>query len=282
MDISALTIFTGAWFAAGVPVRCLRCGACCFSRAVVIRRGARAALQPAEVRSPYLSFDGTAAVCAVHDEPWFARSACSGHGRRGVDRRAAGCPACGVGSLILSSLPLRFALRGAPCATLEELEELGPWDPAIRRHPGTEGHMSQYRLRRQRFRVQWRARIQCPDWLTVQRVATANVSRGGLFLTTANPPPPGTEVELELELPDGTRLSLGGTCVHVRGPRQTDEAVQPAGFGLRFERAHAVDLMLLEEMARVAGVPVEEPPVPLAVTPAEGVPVLFKWLETPR
>ena len=141
--------------------------------------------------------------------------------------------------------------------------------------------MSQHRIRRQRFRVQWRARIQCPDWLTVQRVATANVSRGGLFLATGCPPPTGTEVELELELPDGTRLSLGGTCVHVRDYKQACEATQPAGFGLRFERAHAVDLMLLEEMARVAGVPLEEQPAPPAALP-EPPPVPLQWLETPR
>ena len=142
--------------------------------------------------------------------------------------------------------------------------------------------MSQYRIRRQRFRVQWRARIQCPDWLTVGRLATADVSRGGLFLATESPPPPGTRVELELELPDRTKLSLGGTCVHVRDPEQARAGGRPAGFGLRFERAHAVDLMLLEEMARVAGDAIVEWPV-AAVTPAEGAPVVpLEWLQTPR
>jgi hypothetical protein len=141
--------------------------------------------------------------------------------------------------------------------------------------------MNQYRIRRQRFRVQWRARIKCPDWPTVERVATANVSRGGLFLATESPPPEGVQVERELELPDRTKLSLGGTCVHVRAPEQARSEARPAGFGLRFEHAHAVDLMLLEEMARVAGVPIMEWPV--AVTPTEGVPVVpLEWLQTPR
>ncbi|MBI5478380.1 MAG: hypothetical protein HY906_05955, partial [Deltaproteobacteria bacterium] len=61
--------------------------------------------------------------------------------------------------------------------------------------------------RQPRFRVEWRARLRCRDWHVVHGVATGNVSRGGVFLTTSRPPAVGVRVEVELELPDGTMLA---------------------------------------------------------------------------
>ncbi|MBI5478241.1 MAG: PilZ domain-containing protein, partial [Deltaproteobacteria bacterium] len=117
----------------------------------------------------------------------------------------------------------------------------------------------------QRFDVTWRARLRCTDWVTVIRVATANVSRGGAFFASTTPPRLGTRLAIELELPDGTGASLRGECVHVRTAAEARVQGRRPGFGVKFDPAHAVDLMLLEEMARAAGAAKAE----AATAPAE-------------
>ncbi len=110
-------------------MRCQRCGACCYSRAVVIRRGGRAVLKPADLLCPYLSFHEALAVCAVHDKQWFALTACHRSDGRDLAPGATGSHVCGLGKLLQSTPSLRDQLRRAPAASLEALEEVGPWDP---------------------------------------------------------------------------------------------------------------------------------------------------------
>ena len=86
-------------------------------------------LKPADLLCPYLSYAGPVATCAVHDEPWFVRTACHGNPGRDLHPRAAGSAACGLGTLVLSTPSLRVELRRAPWAALGVLEDLGPWDP---------------------------------------------------------------------------------------------------------------------------------------------------------
>ena len=104
-----------------------------------------------------------------------------------------------------------------------------------------------------RFDVDWRVKLRCADWNAAQRVAAANVSRGGLFIATSKPPTVGARVELAIDLPDGSNLLLRGSCVHVRTPEQALQLQKSPGFGLRVDDAQMGDLLLLEEMARVVG-----------------------------
>jgi molecular chaperone DnaK len=121
-----------------------------------------------------------------------------------------------------------------------------------------------------RFDVAWRARLKCTDWVTVMRVATANVSRGGAFFSSTTPPRLGTRLVIELDLPDGNSVSLRGECVHVRTAAEARLQGRRPGFGVRFDSAHAVDLMLLEEMAKAAGAGGEEPTPAPAEAPSPG------------
>jgi actin-like ATPase involved in cell morphogenesis/Tfp pilus assembly protein PilZ len=108
-----------------------------------------------------------------------------------------------------------------------------------------------------RYDVDWRVKLRCQDWNAAQRVAAANVSRGGLFIATGKPPVLGSRVELAIDLPDGASLVLHGECVHVRTPEQALSQGRSPGFGLKIDDAHQGDLILLEEMARVSLAPVE-------------------------
>jgi uncharacterized protein (TIGR02266 family) len=61
-----------------------------------------------------------------------------------------------------------------------------------------------------------------------------NISRGGLFISTENPREPGSQFELELDLPRPVARSVRVHCQVVWWRRRTPDAVHPPGMGLRF------------------------------------------------
>ena len=64
---------------------------------------------------------------------------------------------------------------------------------------------------------------------------SANISPGGMFITTQTPEPPGTMLEFQLQLGDGFELIRGtGEVVWVRAA--ADGTTRPAGMGIRFLR----------------------------------------------
>ncbi|MBK8479684.1 MAG: Hsp70 family protein [Proteobacteria bacterium] len=110
--------------------------------------------------------------------------------------------------------------------------------------------MTDQRERRDpRYPVTWAVTIRAADWLEVQRLSTENVSRGGLFIRTASHALPGTRLQIELTLPDGTVFPADGEVIHsITRERAQAEGVA-AGIGVRFDARHAVDLYLLETAA---------------------------------
>lgn len=102
----------------------------------------------------------------------------------------------------------------------------------------------------ERYEVDWRVSLKCPDWRFVGKVAAANASRGGLFLLTTRPPVVGTPVELTVQLPDGQTLPLRGKVVHVVTPEMAAAQGRSAGIGVKIDEKHAGDLLLLEHMAQ--------------------------------
>ncbi|MBK6847993.1 MAG: Hsp70 family protein [Proteobacteria bacterium] len=110
--------------------------------------------------------------------------------------------------------------------------------------------MSDQRERRDpRYPVTWAVSIRAADWLEVQQLSTENVSRGGLFIRTRSQAAPGTRLQIELTLPDGTVFPADGEVIHcIAAERARAEGVA-AGIGVRFDARHAVDLYLLETAA---------------------------------
>ena len=106
----------------------------------------------------------------------------------------------------------------------------------------------------QRYDVAWRARLKCTDWVTVMRVATANVSRGGAFFASTTPPRMGTRLVIELELPDGNSVSLHGECVHLRTAAEARRLVGRPG-GRAGEGESARDFCLADGRQSAALVP---------------------------
>ncbi len=117
---------------------------------------------------------------------------------------------------------------------------------------GDDGDKGPEHRQHRRFPVDWRVTLRIPESGHESRVAASNASRGGVFVLTARPPPSGTLVELDIELPDGPRTRLVGTVQHVVTPERAIAEMRPPGIGVRIDDRHAMDLLILEEMAMAA------------------------------
>ena len=75
----------------------------------------------------------------------------------------------------------------------------------------------------------------------------ANVSRGGAFVQTSEPLPPGRRVLLELRLPNGAPLEAIGRIAWTKRVMTPDERNQEAGIGIEFLGGVAEHFSALEE-----------------------------------
>jgi uncharacterized protein (TIGR02266 family) len=116
--------------------------------------------------------------------------------------------------------------------------------------------------------------MRCATWADYLELHTSNLSRGGLFVGSRVSAPIGTEIAIELSLPNATVVKLRGEVVHV-----TEEAAGQVGgmgimfFGIDEEAKRALDeaLQLARNNApRPAPPPraVAPPPIPKAAPPA--------------
>ena len=94
------------------------------------------------------------------------------------------------------------------------------------------------------------ANLRCADWQNAERIATINVSRGGMFLRTARPVKVGARVQLTIQLPDGSSLELGATVRHVSQAGDVGEG-RPGGVGVQILPEHRNELRALVEIARL-------------------------------
>ena len=82
--------------------------------------------------------------------------------------------------------------------------------------------------RRRETRVPSRSlvEVRVPDWGTLQRVYTINVSMGGMRLSLGAKAPLGTAVDIILTLPNGERLHLPGKVAHLGAGDSGDVGVR--------------------------------------------------------
>src|SRR5258707_171011 len=116
--------------------------------------------------------------------------------------------------------PVRTAgmsrMREAVCMTQRVVATLGTSPMFVREHT--------------RYPVELAVRMRCSTWADYLELHTSNLSRGGLFVGANVTAPIGTEIGIELTLPNATVVKLRGEVVHV-----TEEAEgQPGGMGVMF------------------------------------------------
>lgn len=77
-----------------------------------------------------------------------------------------------------------------------------------------------------------------------------DISAGGIFVATADTPPLGTEVQVTVTLPDGTRLELAGTVRWVREYDRSSSGL-PMGIGIEWESLPFESLRTLMRFAEL-------------------------------
>jgi uncharacterized protein (TIGR02266 family) len=89
---------------------------------------------------------------------------------------------------------------------------------------------------RRKARAYRRVAVRCGCWLEHEQATvfgtTVDVGRGGLFLRTALPMPPGVAVRVTLRLPGRETVVADGKVVRTVAPTGADRP----GLGVRFER----------------------------------------------
>src|SRR5215468_10197063 len=101
-----------------------------------------------------------------------------------------------------------------------------------------------FRDRAERFSAEFRIDVACKEWTQVEKFVTANASRSGIFVRGQRAPAVGSQLTLSVELPDGNKLVLTGTVVHVITPATAQERGGVAGFGVKLDATHEADLIL--------------------------------------
>lgn len=71
--------------------------------------------------------------------------------------------------------------------------------------------------------------------------SSINISKGGIFIKTPNPPPMGTQLDLEFKLPDsGKTIQAAGEIVWCQ--HTSTKSSLPAGMGIKFRQISPDDL----------------------------------------
>ncbi len=85
-----------------------------------------------------------------------------------------------------------------------------------------------------RAEISTAVRIRYPKLQRLAHEMCRDMSVGGMFVESASPPPVGTRVEFEIEVPVRQRKTVAGRGTVVWHRIERDPAGRPAGFGVQF------------------------------------------------
>lgn len=113
---------------------------------------------------------------------------------------------------VISREPAGFRLRVEPSPTLSKIVERAL---AVHRQGRRTSIALQTRREHERYSASLKIRLSSLPQLQHQYVA--NISRGGMFVSTDRPPQLGAAVRLTIELPGGEVVQVGAMVVHCEG-----------------------------------------------------------------
>jgi uncharacterized protein (TIGR02266 family) len=76
--------------------------------------------------------------------------------------------------------------------------------------------------------------VQCDTWSDFAQLYASDVSQGGMFIVTVDPPPIFSEIQIVMHLPEGHEITLRGRIVHVIDSEQAARDGRSAGVGVQF------------------------------------------------
>jgi uncharacterized protein (TIGR02266 family) len=76
--------------------------------------------------------------------------------------------------------------------------------------------------------------VRCETWAEFVQLYASDISRGGMFIVTDDPPPALSAIEVRMTLPEGHEVPLKGRVVHVLPADHPGAAGRGAGVGVEF------------------------------------------------
>jgi uncharacterized protein (TIGR02266 family) len=76
--------------------------------------------------------------------------------------------------------------------------------------------------------------VRCESWGEFVALYASDISQGGMFIVTDDPPAVLSEVDVQLKLPEGHEIMLQARVVHVIEPAQATQAQRDSGVGIEF------------------------------------------------
>jgi len=98
--------------------------------------------------------------------------------------------------------------------------------------------------------------VKCDTWGEFVALYATDVSQGGMFVVTEEPPAVLSEIDVQLKLPEGHEIPLRARVVHVIDPAQAAQAQRDPGVGIEFvgmDAATRAQIHQLVEFARWQG-----------------------------
>lgn len=103
-----------------------------------------------------------------------------------------------------------------------------------------------------RYPVELQVKVSCPNWDDYLDLYTTNLSRGGVFIASRMSAPMGTEIAVELVLPNGSTVKFRAEVMHLVDEKESTETNRPMGMGVRFIDLDEHTKKALEAMVTVA------------------------------
>lgn len=95
--------------------------------------------------------------------------------------------------------------------------------------------MSESERKDKRYAANTALLVKCESWGDFAQSYAADVSQGGMFILTDEPPPLLSFVDVKMGLPEGHEIVLRGRVVHVIPPAQAAAEGRQAGVGVEFQ-----------------------------------------------
>lgn len=112
--------------------------------------------------------------------------------------------------------------------------------------------MSDHARRDKRYPSKQQLLVQCESWAEFAQVYATDVSQGGLFIVTDDPPEILSEIALSLKLPEGHEITLRASVVHVIDRETAARENRQAGVGVQFVELDAVRKKQIHQLVEFA------------------------------
>src|SRR5215475_7624338 len=118
--------------------------------------------------------------------------------------------------------------------------------------------------RDKRFASQQELLVRCETWSDFARLYASDISRGGMFIVTPEPIPLLAEIDVDIHLPEGHRVQLRASVVHVLDSEQAARENRAPGIGVQFVALSPLQKQQIIQLVEFASAEGDSPSVSYA------------------